>query len=144
MFVQDTRTECGSSLIAMQAQYRGELGSGNQRDRSSRPARVSWISTKRIEQAASWRSRGAWGYGCAQPQVPCARGAQRQRDSLAVALPPRLWCVAIDSRFCIASSYMLELYSIATSLTLSHDLHIVTLVIRRLGNYSGSSWACSW
>jgi hypothetical protein len=73
MFVQDTRTECWSSLIVMRAQYGGELG-----------------STKRIEQAASWRSRGAWGCGCAQPQAPCARGAQRQRDSLAVALPPRL------------------------------------------------------
>jgi hypothetical protein len=53
----------------------------------------------------------------------------------------RDWCVAIDRRFCIASSYMLESYSIAKSL--SHNLYIVTSVIRRLGNYSGSSWACS-
>jgi hypothetical protein len=63
--------------------------SGRTRKRQA-TGQVSWISTKRIEQAASWRSRGAWGYGCAQPQAPCARGAQRQRDSLAVALPPRL------------------------------------------------------
>jgi hypothetical protein len=71
----------------MQVQYQVERGSGKQRDRSPRPARVSWISTKRIEQTASWRLRGGWGYGGAQPQALCLHGAQRQRDSLDVDLP---------------------------------------------------------
>jgi len=59
----------------------------------SRPAQVSCLNTEHIEQAASWRSMGAWGCvvggarrrGSAQLQAHVRRGAQRGLDFA----PPR-------------------------------------------------------
>lgn len=148
MLSPDTRAEFGSSLAAMQAYYRKELGNGElQRMPLGQSRCISGTHRAGCQLVVDGRSGLCVG---AQPQAPCEREAQRGRA--ASPLPFRCESSTVDGiRQTILYSIFAHVEIALDRLicnsrlairTLSiQDLHIATLVIRRWG-YSSSRLLC--